>query len=944
MFLYRWLSQVEEKYLQNISQDSNISWAAYHASQQPVPSSSLPVTTAMLPLFNEDSKSVAMIRHSMDVIRQAVQKLNSVQVPVITLDQPLYATAKYIQWNWSDNYGEDCFVIILGGLHIEMAGLKVIGDWLEDSGWVEALVQAKVASAGIADSFIKVSHVTRTRHAHQVTASSLYILLRKSYTLYIESLESTEQQESFEIWSDRRRQESPQFQYWYTALQLELLVLIYVKSLRIANFSLYIECLMKLAPWFFSLDHTNYARWLPVHIRDMINLSVRHPTVALEFNKGYFTVHKTERVFSSMAIDQAHEQNNAAVKSEGGAIGLMQNTDALRRWMVAGPELVRMTSEFETCIEKVHKKASVLLHHDQTKSTQATFANQVKNLVDIMQEMGNPFMEESKDLLRLDTRDIIDERAASVICQAEELGKEQYNTFVTDRLLDQSTPLSEPIKRNKLPLFSRPPPREKSKASLQVSSLKSDVSLFSRLYIACQSRDGDLDEFFRHENQACPPSLSNNGKLRQGTKADLLNCLENCTDVEMPTLESTHPDTEVAILDGAVIVNFLKPVSAKTFTDYAVKVFLPYIESKLYNVSRVDVVWDQYIPNSLKHQTRSKRGKGIRRRVEASNALPNNWQDFLRDDANKTELFTFLAKHISHMVTVKQIITTTGSGVVCIPPQDTSHLAPCDHEEADTRMILHMADAVNKGFKKILLRTVDTDVVVLSVAATAKLCIEELWIAFGTGRKFRYIPVHEMAKAIGPRKSQALPMFHAYTGCDTVSAFATRGKKSAWDTWLAYEEVTTTFLDLSTAPNDISEGDIVVLERFSILLYDRTSSLINIDEARKQLFSKKGRAMDAIPPTRAALVQHIKRAIYQGGHCWGKMLEVSQNLPSPGQWGWTDSSNWKPLWTTLPEASSSSRELLSCGCKKSCRGQCKCKKAALKCTALCQCGGDCNIN
>ena len=56
----------------------------------------------MQPLFNEDSKSVVMIRHSVDVIQQAVQKLNSVQVPVITLDQPLYAIAKLIQWNWPE--------------------------------------------------------------------------------------------------------------------------------------------------------------------------------------------------------------------------------------------------------------------------------------------------------------------------------------------------------------------------------------------------------------------------------------------------------------------------------------------------------------------------------------------------------------------------------------------------------------------------------------------------------------------------------------------------------------------------------------------------------------------------------------------------------------------------------------------------------------------------
>jgi len=86
----------------------------------------------------------------MDVIQQAVQKLNSVQVP----DQPLYATARYIQLNWPDNYEKDCFVIIFGELHIEMAGVKVIGgQWLGRS-------SCKVPSAGIADSFIKVSQIT----------------------------------------------------------------------------------------------------------------------------------------------------------------------------------------------------------------------------------------------------------------------------------------------------------------------------------------------------------------------------------------------------------------------------------------------------------------------------------------------------------------------------------------------------------------------------------------------------------------------------------------------------------------------------------------------------------------------------------------------------------------------------------------------------------------
>jgi len=122
--------------------------------------------------------------------------------------------------------------------------------------------------------------------------------------------------------------------------------------------------------------------------------------------------------------------------------------------------------------------------------------------------------------------------------------------------------LGELIKKNKLQLFGQPPARNKSKSKLQ--SLESDCGLFSRMYIACQSRDGDLNEFFTHENQRCPPSLSQDGKLRHGKKSDLLDCLTSC--VECIT---DAPESNVIILDGAVLVNMLKPVACKTFNDYA---------------------------------------------------------------------------------------------------------------------------------------------------------------------------------------------------------------------------------------------------------------------------------------------------------------------------------------------------------------------------------------
>ena len=240
------------------------------------------------------------------------------------------------------------------------------------------------------------------------------------------------------------------------------------------------------------------------------------------------------------------------------------------------------------------------------------------------------------------------------------------------------------------------------------------------MYIASQIREGDLDEFLAHENQAYPPSLSNMGKLRSGTESDLVNCLED----KVLSTDSCSPTPEVIILDGPAIVNMLKPGAAKTFEDYANQVFKPYIMSHLKNASRLDVVWDEYFPDNLKTEARSKRGKGTRRRVEPLNAVPPNWQQFLRISANKSELFLYLATTIMSGESDKQIISTLKNEVRCIQPRDVSGLAPCTHEEAFSSIILHMHDAVCQRYTKILIRTVDADVVVLAVAAAGHIDAE----------------------------------------------------------------------------------------------------------------------------------------------------------------------------------------------------------------------------
>ena len=128
-------------------------------------------------------------------------------------------------------------------------------------------------------------------------------------------------------WCEEMIAKSPTFKFWDFVMTTELHMLLFVRSHRERNFDLYIETLEALCPLFFALDHVNYARWVPIHIRDMKSLP---ESIQSEFQNGHWVVTKTNRVFSSIPIDQAHEQENKNVKGTGGIIGLTESPSALR--------------------------------------------------------------------------------------------------------------------------------------------------------------------------------------------------------------------------------------------------------------------------------------------------------------------------------------------------------------------------------------------------------------------------------------------------------------------------------------------------------------------------------------------------------------------------------------------------------------------------------------
>ena len=145
------------------------------------------------------------------------------------------------------------------------------------------------------------------------------------------------------------------------------------------------------------------------------------------------------------------------------------------------------------------------------------------------------------------------------------------------------------------------------------------------------------------------------------------------------------------------------------------------------------------------------------------------------------------------------------------------------------------------------------------------------------GVKFSlHIPIHEVVGDMDPWICAVLPVFHALTGCDTVSAFGGRGKNTAWNTWQVFPEATEAFEQLLLMEDSISESTMLVLERFVVLLYHHTSDQENVNDIRKVLFTQNSRSLENIPPTEDALRQHIKRASYQA-NCWNKALTPSQS-------------------------------------------------------------------
>ena len=122
----------------------------------------------------------------------------------------------------------------------------------------------------------------------------------------------------------------------------------------------------------------------------------------------------------------------------------------------------------------------------------------------------------------------------------------------------------------------------------------------------------------------------------------------------------------------------------------------------------------------------------MRLSVKENTPIVKNWSKFLKEDSNKIELFNLIAEKITaNRYDEKVVIATKGDGIVSLVAVDEENITPCNHEEADTRIFLHVKHLSEAGHQKVSITPIDADVIFIAIRLFHRLGLQELWIEFG---------------------------------------------------------------------------------------------------------------------------------------------------------------------------------------------------------------------
>lgn len=932
------------------------SWSSFNARNN-IPDS--PATRLSVvgycPMLNFPSTDPSTIYTVMTNLKKMMENLSQTH-SVITFDLALYRIAKEIQWNRPLEFQQT--IIRMGGFHIITNYLAALGTMNSSSGLSQLLVESRLFSETTVNQIFNGKHYNRGVLAHKLIYEALSrckltamcdwlisedredplagVDLSETYSHEVLLTAAKSVNKSMREFDDAMG-ERHMFRFWTYYLQAVQNLLCFIRAERLGNWPLYLDSLCAMLPVMFAYDRTHYSRWLPIYLADMLNLPDTAQEVYNQFCQGAFTVNRSGKPFAGVPTDQVLEQTlNRDSKTSGGLVGISNNEEARNKWFLTSHIRAHLLSvQKELCSIK-SANPSVDHKEDNPAITMKDEADIQSLLSTLEQYEVNPFDE--MDLFNLSTGVKPSKQTAEIISQAIPVGANLAKLFIQERLAESNKSFHATISKVNVPQFDHTSDEKSSKKK----AAKPKQVPFPKLLILAKSRSVDLHEILEHELGPVPLSMFNeNQSMRKTTKSQLMKVLEQ-KYLATSEAERCHSNMagKVLVVDAMSLVQTVKS-TGNTFTEYARVLFDKVLEmADGYN--RVDVVFDVYDHQSIKSAERKRRGdqKMCAIKIRHGNVpVPKNWRSFLSNLQNKNELVRYLCttweSDLRSNLPNGMVWYVSASSVRRFT-KDSYEECPglkSNHDEADTRLVLHAADAL-QTHDLVVIRSIDTDVLVIAVHHFPTIVNNEtkdLIMHVGMGANQRYISISELLSRMPSNvQSNILPL-HALTGCDSTSSFFRVSKKRAVET-LELNEFDLTPL----GPTDwgtLTPKTYEECERFVAKLYG--ASFDNVTDARYRLLATKDIKSDAqLPPSKSALKYHILRSAYQVA-LWRLALTPIIAIPPPTDYGWDQN-----LVPVLSDPSPSNETLMtSCRCQKSgcMKKTCKCKQQRLPCTDICQC-------
>ena len=313
-------------------------------------------TVGFMPILNAPITAYDTI-HSVMKLCQAMMEAMARKYTVITFDEAVFFKAMELIWSNPNEYKN--IIVRLGGFHIILTFLKVIGKRFESSGIVELWSECDVFGPSAGENALSGKHYNRAVRGVKLTLEALWRLLCESKVklrddLY-EKINESDDDEALSGCVEDIRQElksirentkdEPSTQLWLSYLEMAAILLRFIRAERTRNWSLHRDTLEEMIPWFAAYDRVNYVRWGMVYLFQMRQLPKTAPDVYKEFVAGNFVIKTNPGRFNATSVDLGLEHIVRMCKSAGGVTGITRTETALNRWCLAVTTLCRMAQK-----------------------------------------------------------------------------------------------------------------------------------------------------------------------------------------------------------------------------------------------------------------------------------------------------------------------------------------------------------------------------------------------------------------------------------------------------------------------------------------------------------------------------------------------------------------------------------------------------------------------